>query len=580
MREVRTRFPRGKVVRERYSVEELLGQGGFGAVYRVRDRRVKGNVFALKEISDPNKQQRENFLFEGEVLRRLDHPYLPRVYRVFEDEKNHRLYMLMDYIAGPNLERLRQQQPERRFSLSQALQIMGPIMEAVSYLHAQQPPIIHRDIKPSNIIVPSSGEGAVLVDFGIAKEYEQDSTTTAVRHCSPGYGAPEQYVHGTNTQTDLYGLSATLYALLTGEVPIDALYRITRLGSRGEEPLQLANVLVPTIPQGVADALHRAMAVSMQDRFATVQEFWDTLRVYADEPQAVEEKEPAVVAQTSVTETPPPPMLAVPSTPLPAVPGDDHTTAVQSRVVDVRSLPDHPQPRRNRLVLIGVAVLAVLALFSGGIVAFSLNLQQHSTSNSAATTSAIVHQQQAPKPTTTTVPVTATVGLSPTAAPTQPPPAATNPPVQNITYPVVSTSYAGTIQNEYAQVNSTMALSQMQQSGASIQGTLTLGPGLLGSGPFDGEVTSNNGIHFLVPMGDQYLPLYFEGQFQANGSISGTYCGYNTSTNSCDHSKGDGYGSWQVDATGSQAQISSNQKQVASPFRHHAPFAPMFVRHS
>src|SRR4051794_22487723 len=127
MREVRTRFPRGKVVRERYAVEELLGQGGFGAVYRVRDRRVKGNVFALKEISDPNKHQRENFLFEGEVLRRLDHPYLPRVYRVFEDEKNRRLYMLMDYIAGPNLERLRQQQPERRFSLSQALRIIGPI---------------------------------------------------------------------------------------------------------------------------------------------------------------------------------------------------------------------------------------------------------------------------------------------------------------------------------------------------------------------------------------------------------------------------------------------------------------------
>src|SRR5689334_13313795 len=102
MREVRAQFPRGKVVRDRYIVEGLLGQGGFGAVYRVHDRRVKDNIFALKEIVDPNKQQRENFLFEGEILRRLDHPYLPRVYRAFEDEKHHRLYMLMDYIAGPN----------------------------------------------------------------------------------------------------------------------------------------------------------------------------------------------------------------------------------------------------------------------------------------------------------------------------------------------------------------------------------------------------------------------------------------------------------------------------------------------
>lgn len=78
-------LPRGKIVRDRYIIEDLLGQGGFGAVYRVRDRRVKGNVFALKEIASLERRQRENFLFEWEVLRRLDHPALPRVYRIFED---------------------------------------------------------------------------------------------------------------------------------------------------------------------------------------------------------------------------------------------------------------------------------------------------------------------------------------------------------------------------------------------------------------------------------------------------------------------------------------------------------------
>src|SRR5262249_13661808 len=162
---------------------------------------------------------------------------LPRVYRVFEDEKKNRFYMLMDYVEGPNLERLRLQQPEKRFSLPQALKIMVPIIEAVSYLHTQQPPIIHRDIKPANVIVSPLEEGAVLVDFGIAKEYDQDSTTAAIRHCSPGYGAPEQYVYGTSMQTDIYGLGATFYTLLTGEVPIDALYRITNLSSRKADPL-------------------------------------------------------------------------------------------------------------------------------------------------------------------------------------------------------------------------------------------------------------------------------------------------------------------------------------------------------
>ncbi|MBZ5546061.1 MAG: protein kinase, partial [Acidobacteriia bacterium] len=134
------------------------------------------------------------------------------------------------------------------------------MVAAIGYLHTQQPPIIHRDIKPSNIIVPmvGDGDGAVLVDFGIAKEYDQDSTTTAIRHCSPGYGAPEHYARGTNTRTDIYGVAATCYTLLTGNVPTDALYRMTQLGSKHEDPLELANMLVPTIPQHIVDALQRA----------------------------------------------------------------------------------------------------------------------------------------------------------------------------------------------------------------------------------------------------------------------------------------------------------------------------------
>jgi eukaryotic-like serine/threonine-protein kinase len=152
--------------------------------------------------------------------------------------RNGRAYILMDYVEGSNLEVLRQQQPENRFSLSQVLFLMAPIIDAVSYLHHQVPPILHRDIKPANIIVPHAGDGTVLVDFGIAKEYDPDATTTAIRRCSPGYGAPEQYSRGTSTHTDVYGLGATIYALLTGVVPADAFYRMTQLGSKSIDPLQ------------------------------------------------------------------------------------------------------------------------------------------------------------------------------------------------------------------------------------------------------------------------------------------------------------------------------------------------------
>src|SRR5205807_224448 len=96
---------------------------------------------------------------------------LPHVYRVFKDDVHDRAYMLMDYVEGPNLEILRQQKPGKRLLLPQVLTIMAPIMNAISYLHSQHPSIIHRDIKPANIIVPVSGDEAVLVDFGIAKEY-------------------------------------------------------------------------------------------------------------------------------------------------------------------------------------------------------------------------------------------------------------------------------------------------------------------------------------------------------------------------------------------------------------------------
>lgn len=281
MHDVQTKFPGGKVIRERYIVDELLGQGGFGTVYRVRDRRVKNNVFALKEIIDPNRRTIERFILEGELLRRLDHPHLPRVYRVFADEKHHRLYMLMDYVDGSNLEHLRVQQPKRRFSFTQTLKIMAPIIEAVIYLHSQTPPIIHRDIKPANIIVLTSGEGAVLVDFGIAKEYDLNATTTAIRHCSPSYGAPEQYICDTNLRTDIYGLGATFYTLLTGEVPIDALYRITSLSGKGTDLLIPINDLAPEIPTPVVDIVQRALAINSNERFASVEVFWEALIEYA-----------------------------------------------------------------------------------------------------------------------------------------------------------------------------------------------------------------------------------------------------------------------------------------------------------
>jgi eukaryotic-like serine/threonine-protein kinase len=283
-------LPGGITVRDpsgdRYIIESLLGKGLSGAVYLVKDRRMQQNMFALKEVIDPNKRDRERFIFEGEILKRLNHPALPHVYRVFEHDKLKRVYLLMDYIKGKNLETLRKEQPGQRFTLDLVLALMAPIVDALIYLHKQDPPIVHRDIKPANIIVPVGADEAVLVDFGSAKEYVANAGTTTISHLTPGYAALEQYGSGTTTRTDIYGLGATLYVLLTGIVPLDAMSRVTRSKNKGPDPLKPVHQLAPEVPTPVSQAIQRAMNINSDGRYETIEEFWQELKEYATNEQA------------------------------------------------------------------------------------------------------------------------------------------------------------------------------------------------------------------------------------------------------------------------------------------------------
>src|SRR6266568_479498 len=302
MQQEQTTLPVGATIRspygDRYIIEGFLGMGGFGAVYLVRDRRVKQHLFALKEVIDPKKRDRERFIFEAEILKRLDHRALPHVYQVFEEGKLKRVYMLMDYIEGRDLEALRKEQPDERISLPLVLTLMSPIVDALVYLHHQDPPIVHRDIKPENIIVPARGDEAVLVDFSIAKEYVEERTTTVIRHGSPGYAALEQYGSGTTPRTDIYGLAATIYTLLTGSIPPDAVTRASE--SKGIDPLAPASLVTPDVPTAIAKTLRRAMSISIDDRFDTVEEFWQELTDHLPDLQTAPHI-PSIHAQQPLT---------------------------------------------------------------------------------------------------------------------------------------------------------------------------------------------------------------------------------------------------------------------------------------
>ena len=187
------------------------------------------------------------------------------------------------------------------------LALLAPIVDALIYLHRQEPPIVHRDIKPANIIVPLGGEEAVLVDFGSAIEYLPDGTMTVICRRSPGYAAPEHYGGGTSPRTDIYGLGATVYTLLTGTMPTHALSRLTRIQGKDIDPLKPASLLKPSLPRTVVEALQCAMSINSADRFETVEEFWEELKAHGtqrkvsiprvtsvDAPYPLPEQDPAL----------------------------------------------------------------------------------------------------------------------------------------------------------------------------------------------------------------------------------------------------------------------------------------------
>jgi serine/threonine protein kinase len=280
-------LPVGTILRNKYIVQELLSKGASSAVYLVnsvnlveapRGKHYIATRFALKEVVIPNRRLRHQINLETIALRGIDHEGLPHIYEVFSINKYNRLYILMDYIEGPNLEKVRLQHSGRQLPLPQVMTIMAPILDAVSYLHSQQHPIIHQNIEPISIILSQDDTKPVLVGFGVGKQYTLSSQEGPVRDPTIGYEAPEQYDGEITTRSDIYGLGATLYTLITGIVPDDARYRKRLIESENIDPLKSADQLVPAIPAHVAEAIQRAMSLNSNDRFPTVEQLHQALK--------------------------------------------------------------------------------------------------------------------------------------------------------------------------------------------------------------------------------------------------------------------------------------------------------------
>jgi serine/threonine protein kinase len=256
---------RDTILHKRYRIQENLGQGGMGSVYRAVDENL-GMEVAVKENLFTTEEYARQFRLEAVILANLRHPNLPRVsdHFVIAGEGQ---YLIMDFIDGEDL----RERMERVGVLpeDESLQIGAAICDALSYLHSRKPSILHRDIKPGNVKISPDGH-IFLVDFGLAKVIRGNQiTTTGARAMTPGYSQPEQYgTARTDARTDIYSLGATLYAALTGVIPEDGLARA--MDNAQLTPMRKRN---PDISRRLAPVIEKAMEVDPSDRYQTAEAF-------------------------------------------------------------------------------------------------------------------------------------------------------------------------------------------------------------------------------------------------------------------------------------------------------------------
>jgi len=208
----------------RYRIIKTIGSGGMGTVYLAENVSL-GTKWAIKAI-DKKASGNYDLLAEPNILKKLNHPALPRIIDIEQDDNY--LYIIEDYIEGIPLDK--QLQSHKRFDEATVIEWAKQLCNVLLYLHNQKPnPIIYRDMKPSNIIV-SPDNVVKVIDFGIAREFKKDSASDTSYMGTRGYAAPEQYgTSQTDARTDVYSLGVTLYHLLTGKSPNEPPYEFKPL---------------------------------------------------------------------------------------------------------------------------------------------------------------------------------------------------------------------------------------------------------------------------------------------------------------------------------------------------------------
>jgi eukaryotic-like serine/threonine-protein kinase len=279
LKSVKTRAE-GEKLHNRYLIIHHLAAGGVAKVYEALDER-SGIPVAIKEkIVTVNEQQlRRAFLREAKLLAQVSHPALPRAIDYFIE--NDREFIVMQFIGSHDLSQIISHQTHP-FPPEQVITWADQLLDALIYLHTRQ--IIHRDIQPQNVRLTHSGQIA-LVDFGLAESMSQPSPAVAY---TLGYSPLEQLQGHPTQQSDIYALGATLYHLLTGVQPADALTRAAALTESKPDPLRPADEIQPVVGLELSRVLQKATALKASDRYESASEFRAALRTASKDSQVSE----------------------------------------------------------------------------------------------------------------------------------------------------------------------------------------------------------------------------------------------------------------------------------------------------
>jgi eukaryotic-like serine/threonine-protein kinase len=340
---------------DRYDLERQVGQGGMATVFLARDLKHDRQV-AIKVLRPELSASlgADRFLREIRVAANLQHPNILGLYD--SGETDGLLFYVMPFVEGESLrDRLIR---EQQLPIPDALQITREAAEALQYAHSRG--IVHRDIKPENILL--LGGHALVADFGIARAVSQAGgeklTQTGMAIGTPYYMSPEQSLGSdhVDARSDVYSLGCVLYELLIGQPPFTGPNPMAIMARHSMEVVPSLQVVRPSVPDDVEDAVMRALQKTPADRFQTMKEFGDCL----DEAEA-EVTLMRTAARRAATGSRRVPTREMPATPAPA-----------------------PGPGRNRAMVIG-GVVAALLIIGGGAWA---GLRHHGGKPAAAATGA------------------------------------------------------------------------------------------------------------------------------------------------------------------------------------------------